>query len=760
MRGQVVDTKGEAIAMASVGVNGTYNIVTSNAKGEYALKLDRGLMTIVVQCMGYESSVEMVEVREDMEYNVTLNETLYEVDKISVYEKSATQKLKEGAFAVNALDVEKLANTSSSLSEIVGKSAGVKIREDGGAGSDFDLSINGLSGNSVRYFIDGVPLGTLGTGVNLSNIPLNTIERMEVYKGVVPAFLGADALGGAINIITKDNDQNFLDISVGGGSFHTAEMNISGQYVTPKSGIIIHPSVAVEYSKNDYMMRDVEIWDSEQSEYVLTDLPRFHDDYLSILAQVEGGVKNRNWADSFMLSLSRSEVRKEIQTGSVQTAVYGEVEREEEAYNILARYSKKGFLSDRLNASATLSHTWDKSKVIDTAFRLYSWDGSYITSGRSEIKKGEKMLRHYNRPLSVARTNFDYELGDWHSLNFNYQLESVGNSQYDEVDPDIIPSNDRITKHIFGLSYSQNLFGERMSNTLFIKDYFSQLHVEQQEDYWITGSDDISSDTATNDIGYGAGTRITICEALSFKASYESSYRLPSARELLGNGSTLYPNYALNPESSDNINFGLFGTINKGECTLYYEANSFYRDVQDYISLVLSGDEDGTMQYDNIDNVRIIGAEAEMRLNYGRSFEAAVNASYQDARSMTQYYPNGQQQVTYKNKIPNKPWLYGNVDLNYSLFNLFGRDNELRFKYEYSYVHWFYLTWEGYGSLNSKSTIPTQHQHNVEVTYSFAKRKYNISMECNNLFNSLLYDNYMLQRPGRSFFAKFRYFIN
>ncbi len=175
---------------------------------------------------------------------------------------------------------------------------------------------------------------------------------------------------------------------------------------------------------------------------------------------------------------------------------------------------------------------------------------------------------------------------------------------------------------------------------------------------------------------------------------------------------------------------------------------------------MLSGDEDGTMQYENIDNVRIIGAEAEIRYNWGRSFEAIVNASYQDARSMTQYYPNGQQQITYKNKIPNKPWFYGNVDLNYSLFDLFNNDDELRFGYEYGYVHWFYLTWEGYGSLASKSIIPTQHQHDVMVTYSFAKRRYNLSFECDNLTNRLLYDNYMLQRPGRSFYVKFRCFIN
>ena len=52
----------------------------------------------------------------------------------------------------------------------------VEVREEGGVGSDFDLSINGLSGNSIRYFLDGMPLDTKGSGVSLANLPLSLIH--------------------------------------------------------------------------------------------------------------------------------------------------------------------------------------------------------------------------------------------------------------------------------------------------------------------------------------------------------------------------------------------------------------------------------------------------------------------------------------------------------------------------------------------------------------------------------------------------------
>ena len=70
------------------------------------------------------------------------------VADVMVQAKSKTQKLREGAYAVNAIDVKSFSNMTISLNDIVGRTAGVKVRTEGGAGSDFDLSVNGMSGNS------------------------------------------------------------------------------------------------------------------------------------------------------------------------------------------------------------------------------------------------------------------------------------------------------------------------------------------------------------------------------------------------------------------------------------------------------------------------------------------------------------------------------------------------------------------------------------------------------------------------------------
>ena len=184
------------------------------------------------------------------------------LDQVTIVGKSKTQRLREGAYSVNAIDVRSMVNTLASLNSIVDRTAGVKIREEGGVGSDFDLSINGMSGNSVRYFIDGVPLDTKGSSVTLANLPVNMIDHIEIYKGVVPTWLSSDALGGAVNIVTNRKKINYLDASYGIGSFHTHRADLSGQYIM-KNGLVIRPSFGLSYSKNNYMMKNVEVWDEE-----------------------------------------------------------------------------------------------------------------------------------------------------------------------------------------------------------------------------------------------------------------------------------------------------------------------------------------------------------------------------------------------------------------------------------------------------------------------------------------------------------------
>lgn len=753
--GKVTDIEGEPIGFATVSHDMTGNACLTDEKGYYRLETPNGQGTLTASAKGYNSQSKGIDIRSKAKIDFSLS-PYSSLSEVTVSGKSKLQQLKESEFTVNSIDVSNAVNTTASLSDLVGRSAGVRIRTAGGVGSDFDVTLNGLTGSAVRYFIDGMPMDSRGSEVSLENLPLNQIERIDIYKGVVPAFLGTDAMGGAINIITRKSKKGYIDASVSAGSFNTYRADFTAQAKEKNTGIIIRPSMSYSYSKNNYMMKDVEVWDSEQDKYITTDRKRFHDDYRSIQGQVEIGVENKSWARRLYVTASYSDIDKEIQTGSVQAIVYGTPRRKGHAWSTGLRYTKDDLLTKGLTLNLDMSHTWDRSVTIDTVFRKYDWNGNWIPSQRNEISGGAKSIRHYHRPLTTLRGNLDYHFGDIHTLNLNYSLNRTGNKRFDETDKEFDPSKDVLTKHITGLSYTQSLLNGRLQNTVFGKLYVEHLTIKQMTEDWNENARESSTKTFN---GYGIGSRYNALEWLQVKASFEHAVRLPLSREMLGNGTTVSANLSLKPENSNNVNIGIFGNLKAGsEHTFYYEAGGYLRRVHDMIHLV-TNENTGLSTYGNISKVSVRGIEGEAGYHYRDKLHLTTNWSYSVSRDMNSTRQDGKPSVTYKNRIPNRPWLYGNTEVTYIHRNLLGQNDKLRVGYLLQYVHWFYLTWEGYGSLSSKSKIPTQCDQSVYATYSWHNERYNLTGEINNIFDRTLYDNYKLQKPGRSLMVKFRLFI-
>jgi outer membrane cobalamin receptor len=680
------------------------------------------------------------------------------LDNITIVGKSKTQQLREGALSVNAIDVRSMISSISNLNTIIDHTAGVKIREEGGMGSDFDLSINGMSGNAVRYFIDGMPLDTKGSGTTLATLPISMIDHIEIYKGVVPTWLSSDALGGAVNVVTNRKKSNYLDASYGYGSFDTHRADLNGQW-TMANGITIRPTLGISYSKNNYMMKGIELWDEASRKYLPQDRKRFHDGYLSMLGHIEAGVNDRWWADEFFVSASFNMVDKDLQTGQVQSRVIGMANRTNKAWSIGTRYQKQHFLLDDLSATLSLSHTWDHAVTTDTAHRQYDWNGDYIASARNEINGRAFSERHIKRPLTIARADLNYRITDEHMLNLSYALNRTGNNRWDEVDKEFEPANDVLAKQIIGLAYNQSLMNGRMYNTFFVKDYVNYLSVEQTDLPFLTNSREVPSSSTQNNWGGGIGTRYEIIAPIAVKASYEHSVRLPLARELLGNGTSIYANLTLKPETSDNLNLGFFGTLRTGAHTLYYETNGFLRFVDNYIQPLIT-EKEGTMQYGNEPAVHIKGIEGEMRYDWNHRLQVVGNISWQDARNRNRYMTDGKPSVTFNNRVPNRPWLFASAEAHYTLTDVLQKADRLLLGADYQWVHWFYLSWEAYGNKDTKARIPEKSIIGANITYSWQKERFSVSLDCQNLLDQTVYDNYKLQKPGRTLFVKFRTFLH
>ena len=190
LSGKITDQHGTPLSLVTIAVENTTSGTYTDDNGRYSLKVSPGKCTLVVSLIGYQTVRSTSNIQQNKTLNFTLEESAVTLNSVEVYGKTQTQKVKEGVFSVNALDIKPIVNSLNNLNDLVNRTTGIKVREEGGVGSDFDLSINGLSGNSIRYFLDGMPLDTKGSGVSLANLPVNIIDRIEIYKGVVPASLG------------------------------------------------------------------------------------------------------------------------------------------------------------------------------------------------------------------------------------------------------------------------------------------------------------------------------------------------------------------------------------------------------------------------------------------------------------------------------------------------------------------------------------------------------------------------------------------
>ncbi len=109
------------------------------------------------------------------------------------------------------------------LSEVLGQAAGVHVQQYGGLGAFSTVSLRGAPPGQVSVYLDGAPLTSAAHGVvNLADLPVGAVERVEVYRGLAPLGLGVATPGGAINLVTVSSPE-LREAHVSRGAFDTWE---------------------------------------------------------------------------------------------------------------------------------------------------------------------------------------------------------------------------------------------------------------------------------------------------------------------------------------------------------------------------------------------------------------------------------------------------------------------------------------------------------------------------------------------------------
>ncbi|MFC5047454.1 TonB-dependent receptor domain-containing protein [Aquimarina hainanensis] len=759
--GTITTSSGAPVSDASVYIKNSNNGTVSNSHGTYALELqsDKDIV-LIVSNLGFVTQEKKITIEQvSTVVDFALEEDVAHLNEVTIAGKSKAQLLRETVYKPEVINVESLQIKSTPVADIIGQISGVKVRQQGGLGSEANVMINGISGKGIRTFIDGIPVDYLGDSFELRNMSSDMIKSIEIYKNVIPVSFGSDILGGVVNIVTKNRYQNYIEASYSYGSWNTHLGNISVKRRLGKKGNqFLQADAVINHSDNSYWMEEIEVPIDELNNTAIGRAKRFHDTYTSTFGRVQYGTENVSWADDFRVGISVSEINKEFQHGISAITPWGGVENTNTSYNGLLSWKKK-IWKDRLTSDVILGINKVKEQFIDTLARTYYWDGSYVPKST----RGESGLYVNGRTPELDRDNVFARLGMNYELHENHQVNLTSLISYEEVSgedkagaatftQDIFKTPQELTKVFTGISLESTFLDGKITNNISAKYYYGKsFAVSLKEDN--TLDQFIKSKQET--LGYGNVLKYEITPAFTGFLGYEYAIRIPDSEEIFGDGLIIGPNANLKMEQSHNANAGIQW---KGmEDKVQLSVNGFFRKTENQI--FLNAISSGISAYLNLFNTKTIGVEGTFTLFPIKNTSVYANLTWQKVtlNGVDDYGIVESRHIG--SRIPNTPYLFGNLGADYQFRHAFQKNDAFHISYQNNFVEEFFLSWENDGLDETKAIIPRQFVHNASIGYTFPEKKYSLSLECRNVSDELVYDNYKVQKPGRSFYVKFRVFL-
>jgi len=225
IKGTIVDkTTKEPLPGANIIVENTMLGTISDIKGNFVIaKIPAGQYRIKATMMGYKGDIAkvVIVVQQTSTLNFELKETVIETPELVVTAGKKAQSFQDVPNSVSVVTINEIERKNRAfLDEVLEYTPGVDIIEG-------DINIRGSSGFSlgagsrVLLLVDGIPMMPGDSGdIKWDIIPLSQISRVEVVKGAGSALYGSHALGGVVNIISKEpTSQPFTEVKFSSGIY-------------------------------------------------------------------------------------------------------------------------------------------------------------------------------------------------------------------------------------------------------------------------------------------------------------------------------------------------------------------------------------------------------------------------------------------------------------------------------------------------------------------------------------------------------------
>lgn len=750
--GVVIDASSkEPLSGATLYVEELKKTILTDEKGEYAvLDVPIGTYTIIVNYVGYTSKTQKIQasVETDKKGIIRLTAQSQSLKEVIVTAKNEARKIREQAMPVTVISMKQLQGTVSNVQDILSKTVGVTVHATGGEGSSSRISVRGLEGKRIGIFMDETPMNDQSDYVDINDIPTDMIDRIEIYKGIVPAKFGGSAMGGAVNIVLKEYPDRYADISYSHESFNVNKAQTVFKRHLKDAGLVFGVGGSYTYADNSYTM---------ESPYVKgLKIKRDHDKFKKII--VGGSLKARKWwfdkvelEPIFMTTYKETQgIEFDIREAHTTSRLFG----------LNNKLEKENFLIEGLDLDMSSALGYTQYSLVDTAMVWYDWNGnSYPSASANGGELGTRYASNSDNEkfTFINKLNLEYLINKHHSVNFNSVFSFANGYPSDPTKEKSmgkkVDFNSHMKSWVVGLTYDYRTANDRFLNSLTSRYYWYSMKTRYQNIYTRTPPVDI--DLTKKSLGFSDAMRYRFTPYFMVKLSGGYDVRIPSENELLGDGYIISPSERLMPERNMSTNLGFFYDLTGiHPSNLQIELNGYYMYLKDmirYAKGVLGA------QYQNFGEMRTLGVELEVKADVFPFFYVYGNVTYQDLRDERKYEENSTiPNPTKGMRMPNIPFFMANAGVEFHKENLFGgRGQNTRLFADLSFIDEYFYDFEI--TENEKRCIPRSTTLDLSFEHSFMNQRLFISGKVKNVTDAKVLSEFNCPLPGRSFGVKLRY---
>ena len=604
--GHVVEKgTGNHVPFATISVKGTNISVMTDYTGHFFIKnMPAGTFSVSASAMGYSSAETSVKIDESKitELNFELLQSAIDIDEIVVSATRNETDRKKTSTIVNVVS-GKLFNSVSSntLSESVCFQPGVRVENSCANCGAVQMRINGLEGQYTQMLLDSKPIFSSLAGVyGLEQMPVSMIERVEVIRGGGSALFGSNAIGGVVNIITKEPLRNSLSISNNLNVLKSGKkdnnLSFNGSYVSDdhKTGVYLFG-----------MLRNREAYDRNGDGF--SDIPELKSQtagfrgyhklspYSRLTAEYHHITEYRRGGDSLELQPHETDIAEQTR-----------------------HYIDGGSLTYDF-------HSPDQK-------HLFSIHGALQNIDRESYYGVKKNPDAYGRTndLSInVGTQYTYRIERlfWSPSDFTVGLEYSGNNLHDKF-----------------LGYGRDM----KQNTCIWGGYFQNEWKSDRLNFLVGARIDKHNLMNNAVVSPRVNLRYSPAEWIGLRASYSSGFRAPQAfnedLHIDAVGSTvsvIRMQKDLKPEYSHSISASadLYHSFGKLQVNLLLEG--FYTRLENMFDLVNTEkyDEFGNLVYErvNANGARVAGLNAEIMMGIPKVFSVQMGYTFQKSRYLEDF---------------------------------------------------------------------------------------------------------------------------